>query len=55
METVALATGDLVNMDFRQKTGCEGKITVRRVMRFPSAQVTDLSHQGNDNDDVIVM
>ena len=33
-------------MDFRQKTGCEAKITVRRVMRFPSAQVTDLSQQG---------
>jgi hypothetical protein len=46
VETVALATGDLINMDFRQKTGCEAKITVRRVMRFPSARVTDLSQQG---------
>ena len=46
VETVALATGDLINMNFRQKTGCEAKITVRRVMRFPSAQVTDLSQQG---------
>ena len=41
-----MATGDLINMDFRQKTGCEAKITVRRVMHFPSAQVTDLSQQG---------
>ena len=46
VETVALATGDLINMDYRQKTGCEAKITVRRIMRFPSAQVTDLSQQG---------
>ena len=46
MGIVALATGDLINMDFRQKMGCEAKITVRRVMRFPSAQVTDLSQQG---------
>ena len=45
-EQVALATGDIVPIDYRTKTGCEAKITVRRIFRYPCAQVTDVSTQG---------
>lgn len=46
VEQVALATGDVVPIDYRTKTGCEAKITVRRIFRYPCAEVIDVSHQG---------
>ena len=46
VENVAIATGDVIPVDFRHKTGCEGKIIIRRILRYPSAQVSDVSGQG---------
>ena len=36
-EQVTLPSGDVIPVDYRQKAGCDAKITIRRVIRFPSA------------------
>lgn len=39
-QQVALPTGDVVPIDYRAKTGCEAKITVRKILRYPCAGIT---------------
>jgi len=46
VEQVTLPSGSVVPVDFRMKTGCEAKITVRRILRYPSAEYTDIGTQG---------
>lgn len=36
-EHVTLPSGDVIPVDCRQKAGCDAKITIRRVARYPSA------------------
>lgn len=36
-EQVTLPSGDVIPVDYRQRAGCDAKITIRRVIRFPSA------------------
>ncbi|XP_064400409.1 calcium-responsive transcription factor-like isoform X2 [Halichondria panicea] len=36
-EQVTLPSGDIIPVDCRQKAGCDAKITIRRVARYPSA------------------
>ena len=43
---VSLPTGEVVPVDYRMKTGCEAKITVRRVLRYPCAEYNDSLVQG---------
>ena len=33
-------------MDYRMKTGCEAKITIRRILRYPCAEYNDSLVQG---------
>ena len=46
VENVALATGDVVPIDYRTKTGCEAKITVRRILRYTCAEISEIGQQG---------
>lgn len=46
IEQVAITTGELVSIDYRTKTGCEAKITVRRILRYPCAEIPNIEQQG---------
>lgn len=46
VEQVSLPSGEVVPMDYRMKTGCEAKITIRRVLRYPCAQYNESTNQG---------
>ena len=41
IENVALPSGDVIPIDYRTKTGCEAKITIRRILRYTCAEYTD--------------
>lgn len=45
-DQVALPSGDVIPIDYRQKAGCEARITIRRVIRFPSASFVEPVSQG---------
>ena len=46
-QQIALATGDVIPIDYRMRTGCEAKITIRKILRYPCAEIVgDISHQG---------
>ena len=34
MEQVSLPSGEVIPVDYRMKTGCEAKITIRRILRY---------------------
>ena len=46
VDQYTLPTGDVIPVDIRFKTGCEAKITIRRILRYPSAEYTDIGVQG---------
>lgn len=46
MDNITLPSGDVIPVDYRMKTGCEAKITIRKVLRYPSAEFTDMGQQG---------
>ena len=46
LDNITLPTGDVIPVDYRMKTGCEAKITIRKVLRYPSAEFTDMGQQG---------
>lgn len=46
VDQYTLPTGDVIPVDIRFKTGCEAKITIRRILRYPSAEYTDMGVQG---------
>ena len=41
VEQVSLPTGESMPVDYRQKTGCEAKITIRRILRYPCAKYNE--------------
>lgn len=43
---ISLPTGEVIPVDYRMKTGCEAKITVRRILRYPCAEYNDSVVQG---------
>ena len=43
---VSLPSGEVVPMDYRMKTGCEAKITIRQIKRFPCAQYNETAVLG---------
>ena len=45
-DQVTLPSGDVIPIDYRQKAGCEARITIRRVIRFPSAAFVEPIAQG---------
>lgn len=45
-DNITLPSGDVIPVDYRMKTGCEAKITIRKVLRYPSAEFTDMGQQG---------
>ena len=46
VEQVALTSGEVVPIDYRTKTGCEAKIIVRRILRYPCAEIPNIEQQG---------
>lgn len=38
VEQVALPSGEVIPVDYRMKTGCEAKITIRRILRYPCSE-----------------
>ncbi len=46
IEQVSLPSGDVVPVDYRMKTGCEAKITIRRILRYPCAEYNETMIQG---------
>lgn len=38
VEQVSLPSGEVMPVDYRMRTGCEAKITIRRVLRYPCAE-----------------
>ena len=45
-EQVSLPSGDMVPVDYRMKTGCEAKVTIRRILRYPCAEYHETMVQG---------
>ncbi len=43
---LSLPSGEVVPMDYRMKTGCEAKITIRQIKRFPCAQYNETAVLG---------
>lgn len=46
IEQVTLPSGEVVPVDYRMKTGCEAKITIRRILRYPCAEYSESIIQG---------
>ena len=46
IDQVSLPSGDVVPVDYRMKTGCEAKITIRQILRYPCAQYSESVVQG---------
>ena len=46
IEQVSLPSGDVVPVDYRAKTGCEAKITIRQILRYPCAEYSESMTQG---------
>lgn len=43
---ISLPSGEVVPVDYRMKTGCEAKITIRQILRFPCAQYNETTVLG---------
>lgn len=46
VEQVSLPSGEMIPVDYRMKTGCEAKITIRRILRFPCAEYNSAMANG---------
>lgn len=46
VDQISLPSGEVVPVDYRMKTGCEAKITIRQIMRYPCAQYNVAVVQG---------
>jgi hypothetical protein len=46
VEQVSLPSGEVIPVDYRMKTGCEAKITIRRILRYPCSEYNDSNATG---------